>query len=210
MPSAQELDSVSTKYQRIAELAKRDPGCSFTSLAHHIDLAWLKRAYQRTRKEGAVGVDEMTAKEYEQDLEANLERLLEAAKSGRYYAPPVKRVWLPKGDGSKLRPIGIPTFEDKVVPRAVARVLEAVYEQDFHEHSYGFRPGRSAHQALKTVWEELSVTQGGLGLGTRHRSLLRCARRSPALSAGEIPAPARGRAAPPGTESWAHGGNDMG
>jgi group II intron reverse transcriptase/maturase len=161
MMSAQELDSVSTKYQRIAELAKRDPGCSFTSLAHHIDLAWLKRAYQLTRKDGAVGIDEMTAKDYEQDLEANLERLLEAAKSGRYYAPPVKRVWLPKGDGSKLRPIGIPTFEDKVLQRAVARVLEAVYEQDFHDHSYGFRPGRSAHQALKTVWEELSVTQGG-------------------------------------------------
>jgi RNA-directed DNA polymerase len=159
--SAQELDSVSTKYQRIAELAKRDPGCSFTSLAHHIDLAWLKRAYQLTRKDGAVGIDEMTAKDYEQDLEANLERLLEAAKSGRYYAPPVKRVWLPKGDGSKLRPIGIPTFEDKVLQRAVARVLEAVYEQDFHGHSYGFRPGRSAHQALATVWRELSATQGG-------------------------------------------------
>jgi group II intron reverse transcriptase/maturase len=159
--SALELEAVSTKLQRIAELAKRDPGCSFTSLAYHIDLAWLKRAYQLTRKDGAPGIDGTTAKDYGQDLETNLERLLEAAKSGRYYAPPVKRAWIPKGDGSQLRPIGIPTFEDKVLQRAVAMVLEAVYEQDFHEHSYGFRPGRSAHQALNTVWRELSVTQGG-------------------------------------------------
>jgi len=159
--STLELDTVSTKYQRIAALAKRDPGCSFTSLAYHIDLAWLKRAYQLTRKDGAVGIDNVTARDYEQDLEANLERLLEAAKSGRYYAPPVKRAWIPKGYGSQLRPIGIPTFEDKVLQRAMAMVLEAVYEQDFHDHSCGFRRGRSAHQALNTVWRELSVTQGG-------------------------------------------------
>ena len=158
--SAQELDSVSTKCQRIAKLAKRDPGCSFTSLAHHIDLAWLKRAYLRTRKDGAAGIDGTTAKDYEQDLEENLGRLLEAAKSGRYYAPPVKRVWIPKGDG-KQRPIGIPTFEDKVLQRAVAMVLEAVYEQDFHDGSYGFRPGRSAHQALALLWRELGSSQGG-------------------------------------------------
>lgn len=159
--SAQELDNVSTKLQRIAMLAKHEPGCSFTSLAHHIDLAWLKRAYHLTRKDGAVGIDDMTAQVYEQQLGTNLERLLEAAKSGQYYAPPVKRVWIPKGDGSKQRPIGIPTFEDKVLQRAVAMVLEAVYEQDFHEHSYGFRPRRSAHQALNTIWRELSATQGG-------------------------------------------------
>lgn len=159
--SASELDPVSTKLQRIAELAKRDPGCSFTSLAYHIDLAWLERAYQLTRKDGAAGIDGVTAQVYEHDLETNLKQLLEAAKSGRYYAPPVKRAWIPKGDGSKLRPIGIPTLEDKVLQRAVAMVLEAVYEQDFHDFSYGFRPGRSAHQALATVWNELGATQGG-------------------------------------------------
>ncbi len=69
--------------------------------------------------------------------------------------------WMPKGDGSQLRPIGMPTLEDKVLHRAVAMVLEAVYEQDFHDFSYGFRPGRSAHQALATVWRELGATQGG-------------------------------------------------
>jgi retron-type reverse transcriptase len=158
--SAQELDTVSTKCQRIAQLAKRDPGCSFTSLSAHIDLAWLKRAYLRTRKDGAAGIDGTTAKDYEQDLEENLGRLLEAAKSGSDYAPPVKRVWIPKGDG-KQRPIGIPTFEDKVLQRAVAMVLESVFEQDFYDSSYGFRPGRSAHQALDAVWRELSTGQGG-------------------------------------------------
>ena len=166
--SALELHAVSTKLQRLAELAKRDRECSFTALAHHIDLAWLKRAYQLTRKDGAAGIDGTTAAEYEQDLAANLARLLEAAKSGSYYAPPVKRAWLPKGDGSQLRPIGIPTFADKVLQRAVARVLEAVYEPDFHDHSYGFRPGRSAHQALATVWRELSATQGGWVLAHLH------------------------------------------
>jgi group II intron reverse transcriptase/maturase len=158
--SAQELDTVSTKCQRIAELAKRDPGGSFTSLSHHIDLAWLKRAYLRTRKDGAAGIDGTTAKDYEQDLDENLGRLLEAAKSGSYHAPPVKRVWIPKGDG-KQRPIGIPTFEDKVLQRAVAMVLESVLEQDFYDSSYGFRPGRSAHQALDAAWRELGASQGG-------------------------------------------------
>jgi group II intron reverse transcriptase/maturase len=158
--SALELDTVSTKCQRIAALAKRDLGCSFTSLAHLIDRAWLKRAYHRTRKDAAAGIDGTTAKAYEQDLEENLGRLLEAAKSGSYYAPPVKRVWLPKGDGQQ-RPIGIPTCEDKVLQRAVAMVLEAVFEQDFYDSSYGFRPGRSAHQALAAVWRELGASQGG-------------------------------------------------
>jgi retron-type reverse transcriptase len=158
--SALELDTVSTKCQRIAELAKRDPGCSFTSLAHLIDQAWLKRAYHRTRKDAAAGIDGTTAKAYEQDLEENLGRLLEAAKSGSYHAPPVKRVWIPKGDGQQ-RPIGIPTYEDKVLQRAVVMVLEAVFEQDFYDSSYGFRPGRSAHQALAAVWRELGASQGG-------------------------------------------------
>lgn len=159
--SAQELNhSVSTKCRRIAELAKCDPACALTSLSAHIDLEWLREAYHRTRKDGAVGVDGVTAKVYEAALEANLARLLEAAKSGSYRAPPVKRAWIPKG-GGKLRPIGMPTFEDKVLQRAVAMMLEAIYEQDFHEHSYGFRPGRSAHQALDRLWRELGVTQGG-------------------------------------------------
>ena len=94
----------------------------------------------------------MTAAEYAQNLEANLSDLLERIKSGRYYAPPVRRVYIPKGDGAgSLRPLGLPTFEDKVAQRATVMVLEAIYEQDFLPCSYGFRPGRSAHQALQAL-----------------------------------------------------------
>jgi group II intron reverse transcriptase/maturase len=132
-----------------------------TTLAHHIDLAWMYEAYRQTRKSGAVGVDEVTASEYAKNLEANLTSLLDRFKSGTYYAPPVWRVEIPKGDGQQTRPIGIPTFEDKVLQRAVAMVLEAVYEQDFCECSYGFRFGRSAHDALEVLWQGLMGMQGG-------------------------------------------------
>ncbi len=152
---------ISTKLARIAELAKRAPDMAFTTLAHYIDLDWLREAYHRTRKDGAVGVDGQTASEYAVDLEANLESLLQRAKSGSYRAPPVRRVWIPKADGKQLRPIGIPTFEDKVLQRAVAMVLEAVYEQDFLDCSYGFRPKRSAHKALDALWRQLMGVSGG-------------------------------------------------
>jgi RNA-directed DNA polymerase len=161
MASASELDSVSTKQQRIAELAKQSPQMGFTSLAHHIDLRWLYEAYLRTRRDGAPGVDGQTADDYAADLPGNLRSLLERAKSGTYRAPPVRRVHIPKGTGSETRPIGIPTFEDKVLQRAVVMVLEAVYEQDFRDCSYGFRPGRSAHQALDALWRQTMGMHGG-------------------------------------------------
>jgi RNA-directed DNA polymerase len=155
------LENVSTKRRRIAELAKRAPDMCLTSLAHHIDLEWLEEAYRQTRKDGARGVDGQSAQEYAANLEQNLRDLLERAKSGRYQAPPVRRVYVPKGDGKEQRPIGIPTFEDKVLQRAVAMVLESVYEQDFLDCSYGFRPGRSAHQALETLRTEAMTMAGG-------------------------------------------------
>jgi RNA-directed DNA polymerase len=147
--------------QRIAELARQAPSLSFTTLAHHIDLRWLHEAYQRTRRDGAVGVDGQTAEDYAANLMDNLQGLLDRAKSGTYRAPPVRRVYIPKGTGSETRPIGIPTFEDKVLQRAVVMVLEPLYEQDFYDGSYGFRPGRSAHQALQTLWEQLTAMGGG-------------------------------------------------
>ncbi|MCZ6856866.1 MAG: group II intron reverse transcriptase/maturase, partial [Gemmatimonadetes bacterium] len=153
-------DTVSPKQQRIAMLAKRSPQMSFTSLAHLIDIDWLREAYRRTRKDGAVGVDGVTADEYADDLEANLQSLLNRAKSGVYRAPPVRRVHIPKGRGD-TRPIGIPSFEDKVLQRAVVMLLEPVYEQDFHPCSYGFRPGRSAHDALEAIWQQTMKHQGG-------------------------------------------------
>jgi group II intron reverse transcriptase/maturase len=110
----------------------------------------MMEAYRLTRKDGAPGIDGATAADYEVNLEANLLDLLERIKSGRYRAPPVRRAHIPKADGSQ-RKLGIPTFEDKVAQRAVTMVLEAIYEQDFLPCSYGFRPGRSAHQALRTL-----------------------------------------------------------
>lgn len=143
--------TVSTKLERIAQQAREMPQAALTTLAHHIDFDWLREAYRRTRKDGAAGIDRQTADEYAKNLDNNLRSLLERAKSGSYVAPPVRRVHIPQGDGSQTRPIGIPTFEDKVLQRAVAMVLEAVYEQSFLDCSYGFRPGRSAHQALRVV-----------------------------------------------------------
>ncbi len=156
--------SISTKLDRIATLAKQAPEMAFTSLSHHIDVDWLREAYKRTRKDGAAGIDGQTAAEYATHLEANLRSLLDRAKSGGYRAPPVRRVHIPKGDGSQTRPIGIPTLEDKVLQRAVAMVLEAIYEQDFLDCSYGFRPGRSAHKALEVLQHESVCMAGGWAL----------------------------------------------
>jgi RNA-directed DNA polymerase len=147
-------DSVSTKLARIAKLAKEDSTRALTSLSHHIDKEFLEEAYRRTRKDGAKGVDGIGAEEYESRLDENLVSLLDRFKSGRYHAPPVRRVHIPKGDG-KTRPIGIPTLEDKILQRAVAMVMGAIYEQDFMPCSYGFRPKRSAHQALEILWKKL-------------------------------------------------------
>jgi group II intron reverse transcriptase/maturase len=120
------------------------------SLYHVIDLDWMKEAYRLTRKDGAPGIDGVTAADYEVNLETRLLGLLERIKSGRYRAPPVRRTYIPKADGSQ-RMLGIPTFEDKVAQRVITMVLEAVYEEDFYPCSYGFRPGRSAHQALRNM-----------------------------------------------------------
>jgi hypothetical protein len=131
MPERFSSGSVSTRLRRIAEVARKTPAMVITTLAHHIDTAWMYEAYRQTRKSGAVGVDKVNAEEYAADLESNLSSLLDRFKSGTYFAPPVRRVEIPKGDGRQTRPIGVPTFEDKVLQRAVAMALEAVYEQDF-------------------------------------------------------------------------------
>src|SRR5881227_2952198 len=161
MPGTPSPDPISTRRQRIAELARQSPQAAFTTLAHHIDIGWMQEAYRRTRKDGAVGVDGLTAAAYAVDLEGNLRSLLDRAKSGRYQAPPVRRVHIPKGTGPETRPIGIPTFEDKILQRAVAMVLGAVYEQEFLDCSYGFRPGRSAHDALDDLQNQLVMMKGG-------------------------------------------------
>lgn len=162
MASASELDPVSTKQQRIAELAQQAPTMGFTSLNHHLDLDWLNEAFRRTRLDGAVGVDGQTGGDYKVDLQRNLKSLLERAKSGTYRASPVRRARIPKGNG-ETRPLGIPTLEDKILQRAVVMALEPIYEQDFLACSYGYRPGRSAHQALDAIWKQ-TMGMGGCWL----------------------------------------------
>jgi group II intron reverse transcriptase/maturase len=159
MPSS--LEKVLTVQQRIAELAQRSPKIAFTSQAYHIDLQWLEEAYHRTRKDGVAGIDDVTSKEYAENLHENLQNLLDRLKSGTYKAPPVKRKHIPKGTKGETRPIGIPTFEDKIAQRAVVMLLEPIYEHDFYDSSYGFRPKRSAHQALEEVWKATMGIAGG-------------------------------------------------
>jgi RNA-directed DNA polymerase len=142
--------NLSTKRQWIADLAREHPDWVLTTLHHLIDLEWMLEAWRLTRKDGAPGVDGVTAADYETNLEANLLDLLDRIKSGRYVAPPVRRHYIPKADGTK-RPLGIPTLEDKVAQRAILMLLEPIYEVDFLSCSYGFRPGRSAHEALSAL-----------------------------------------------------------
>jgi group II intron reverse transcriptase/maturase len=153
--------TVLTKQQRVARLAKQSPQMGFTSLAYLIDIDWLQEAYRRTRKDAAAGVDGVTAEQYEANLKSNLEGLLNRVKAGTYQAPPVRRVHIPKGNSpTERRPIGIPTLEDKILQRAVAMVLEPIYEQDFYDCSFGFRPHRSAHQALEALWKQTMNGEG--------------------------------------------------
>ena len=131
----------------------------FTTLAHHMTVEFLAEAFSRVRPDAAPGVDGVTWQAYGKNLPSNLEDLHRRLREGRYVAPPVRRSWIEKEDGRK-RPLGIPTLEDKIVQRAVVMLLEAVYEPLFREFSYGFRPGRSAHQALsflRTQCLELSI-----------------------------------------------------
>ena len=147
--------NVSTKQQRIAKLARQSPRMSFMSLNHYLDMEWVREAYRRLKKSSAPGYDRKTVKQYGRNLEENLMSLLDRAKSGNYFAPPVKRVYIPKDTGKETRPIGIPTTEDKLLEKAIQMLLEPIYEQDFLDCSYGFRPKRSAHQALEVIWRRI-------------------------------------------------------
>ena len=144
--------TVTPKLQRIAAQAARDSERVFTTLASLVDEDFLREAYRHTSKSSAPGIDGVTAEAYAEHLDENLRDLHERLRSGRYQAAPVERVWIEKEDGSQ-RPIGKPVFEDKIVQRAVAMLLEAIYEQDFLDCSYGFRPGRSPHAALHELRE---------------------------------------------------------
>lgn len=147
---------VSSGLDRVRQVARRDRCVRFTALLHHVDLGRLRRAYWALNPSASPGVDRVTWQEYGLRLEANLEDLRVRVRQGRYRAVPARRAYIPKADG-RLRPLGIASLEDKVVQRAVVEVLNAVYEVDFKNFSYGFRPGRSPHKALDALY--VGVTQ---------------------------------------------------
>jgi len=144
------MKGMSPELRRIAVRAKEDPGVQFTSLAHLMTVGALQEAWRSLKKKRSAGIDGVTAEEYERNLENNLRDLHRRLVEKKYRAQPVRRVYVPKEDGRR-RPIGIPTVEDKIVQAAVRKILEAIYEQDFFDFSYGFRPGRNAHQALDAL-----------------------------------------------------------
>ena len=135
---------------RVREVARRDKDARFTALLHHVSLERLVMAYWDLSPKAAPGVDRVTWEDYGQDLAGNLRDLHDRVHSGRYQARPSRRAYIPKADG-RLRPLGIAALEDKIIQRAVAGVLNAVYETDFLGFSYGFRPGRSPHDALDAL-----------------------------------------------------------
>ncbi|MFC4548671.1 group II intron reverse transcriptase/maturase, partial [Paenactinomyces guangxiensis] len=141
---------MSTKLNRIAKKAQQDRKIRFTSLTHLITPAFLQETWRMLNRKAASGIDGETAKKFEEQIVERTQDIWKRLKRNQYKAPPVRRVDIPKGDG-KTRPLGIPTVEDRLVQRAVARILEAIFEQDFLSFSYGFRPGRNPHQALKEL-----------------------------------------------------------
>lgn len=150
MSQASTWEGMSPKLLKVAERAKAEPDGQFHSLAHLIGVSALLRAYHRQRKDAAVGVDGITKEDYGQNLMDNLQDLHERLRTKRYRHQPIRRVHIPKDNG-KIRPLGISAFEDKIVQDALREVLQAVYEQDFLDCSYGFRPGRSAHDAVRAL-----------------------------------------------------------
>jgi len=141
---------MSTEINRLSELAKEDPKRQFFSIAHLITPEKMYAAFLNLRKDASAGVDGVTYEEYEKDAARNIRELHQRLKDGKYRAQPLRRVYIPKENG-KQRPISIPALEDKLVQKVTVEILSAIYEQDFLDCSYGFRPGRGAHHALDEV-----------------------------------------------------------
>jgi retron-type reverse transcriptase len=142
--------NMSTALSRISDLAREDRQQQFISIAHHLTPSFLYAAFRSLRRQASAGVDGVTYAEYEENAEVRVQQLHERLKSKRYRAQPLRRTYIPKESGEE-RPISIPVLEDKIVQKAVVRLLNAIYEQDFLDCSYGFREGRSAHSALDEV-----------------------------------------------------------
>jgi len=139
-----------TKLESLTLRAREDRKCKFTSLAHLLSEDFLKECFGELKRDKASGIDGVTVQEYEVSLEENLKGLVERLKAKRYRPQPVKRAYIPKPDGGK-RGLGIPAVEDKIVQRGIKKILEAIFEVDFMDVSYGFRPNRSCHEALDVL-----------------------------------------------------------
>ncbi len=168
IPRGQETPSflpIPLRLERIATQARAYPDMACTTLAHHVDVALLERAFERLNPQSAPGVDRVTWRAYKENLEANLDTLHDKLVTETYSPQAVVRRLIPKG-GGKFRPLGLPALEDKIVAKAVGMLLESISEQDFSDFSYGFRPGRSPHQALHEVRQGL--------LGSRIGQVIDC------------------------------------
>jgi group II intron reverse transcriptase/maturase len=159
MRDAEPGKTLSTELNRLSEIAVRDTKVKFTSLAHLLTEDFLKDCYRELNHKAAAGIDQVSYTFYGENLGQNIAELVKRLRKKRYRACDIRRVWIPKPDG-KQRPLGIPVLEDRIVQRGVARILSAIYEQDFLEVSYGFREGKSGHDALKSL--ELSIMKGGV------------------------------------------------
>ena len=144
-------ESVKTKLHRITEKARNEPGFKFTSLYHLMNEELLRECFQRLRKDSAAGIDNVTKEMYAENLDANLSDLIDRLHRMAYIPQPVRRAYIPKPGSAKQRPLGIPCLEDKLVQAGLVRILQTVYEQDFIEDSYGFRPARNCHKALRAL-----------------------------------------------------------
>ncbi|HUW65062.1 MAG TPA: group II intron reverse transcriptase/maturase [Spirochaetia bacterium] len=142
---------MSTGLARIAEIAAERPNEMFTSLAHHINVQFLRECHKEMSNQAAPGIDGVTKEEYEMNLDANLDDLVKRLKRGAYRPQPVRRTYIPKLGTNKVRPLGIPAYEDKLVQTALSKIVSAIYEADFLDFSYGFRPNRCIHDALRKL-----------------------------------------------------------
>ena len=145
---------MSTPLRKIAAKAQQDPQVRFTSLAHLLTPEFLRDTWRQLNRKGASGIDGETIEAFEANLEERIQALWQRLRAGQYQAPPGRRVEIPKGHG-KMRPLGIPTVEERLLQRAVARILRAIYEPDVWECSCGYRPGRNPHMALKALREHI-------------------------------------------------------
>jgi RNA-directed DNA polymerase len=164
---------VSTQLAQIAKKAKLDQKVRFTALAHLLTPEFLKETWGTMNRRGASGVDGESIEQFESELEQRVQEICAQLKAGVYRAPPVRRVDIPKGPGkSGTRPLGIPTVADRLLQKAVAHILEAVFEADFCDGSYGYRPGRSPHHALRALREQIVTKKVSYVFEDRHPWIL--------------------------------------